>query len=311
MLRLMSNQNKTPIWFLGTSTFAVPSLEALLKDDSFTVDLVITQPDRPAGRKQELTPPPVKVIAEKHGLTILQPENLNEYFQAEPATPLDSARNRLHPQPAFLVVVSFGQILSQQILDIPTVAPINVHASLLPRWRGASPIHHAILAGDTETGVTVQKMAKELDAGPVLAQTTITIDPRETVTTLHEKLAPMGADLLIRTLKSPLKPVEQDKSRIIVCHKLKRDDGKLDHTSLAAADIDRKVRGLTPWPSVTLIVDKHLLKLLETSLEPTMDSATLPCAKGTVLHLVRVQAAGGKPMTGAEWRRGKQPRQPK
>ena len=299
----MSSQKKTSVWFLGTSAFAVPSLEALLKDDSFGVDLVITQPDRPAGRKQELTPSPVKVVAQKHKLNILQPENLNEYFKTESVI-----RN---PQPAFLVVVSFGQILSQQILDIPTIAPINVHASLLPRWRGASPIHHAILVGDTETGVTIQKMAKELDAGPVLAQKTLMIDPRETVTTLHEKLAPMGADLLIRTLKSPLKPVEQDKSRITVCHKLKRDDGKLDHTSLAAADIDRKVRGLSPWPGVTLIVDKHLLKLLETSLEPTMDSAALPCANGTILHLVRVQPAGGKPMTGAEWMRGKQTRQPK
>lgn len=279
------------VWFLGTSAFAVPSLEALLKDPAFSVDLVITQPDRPTGRKQELTAPPVKMAAQKHGLTIEQPENIN----AHPP----SASN-----PDFLIVVSFGQILSQSILDMATIAPVNVHASLLPRWRGASPIQHAILSGDHDTGVTVQKIVKELDAGPILAQEKITLDLRETYTTLHDRLAPLGAALLLTTLKNPLKPVEQDVSRVTVCRTLKRDDGKIDHTTLSAVDIDRKVRGLNPWPGVTLIVGGQLLKLLETALKPTQTSTPLPCAQGTILHLVTVQAAGGKPMTGAEWERG-------
>lgn len=285
------------VWFLGTSAFAVPSLESLLNHADFSVDLVITQPDRPVGRKQKLTSSPVKITAEKSGLKILQPENINDH----------STYHILHttyPATDFLIVVSFGQILSQEILDLPTIAPVNVHASLLPRWRGASPIQHAILAGDKETGVTVQKIVKELDAGPILAQEKVTLDPRETYVTLHDRLAPMGADLLIKTLMTPLRPTEQDASRVTVCKTLKREDGKLDHVSLTASDIDRKVRALNPWPGVTLIINGQFLKLLETSLEPTMDSSPLPCANKTILHLVTVQPAGKKLMNGAAWMRG-------
>ncbi len=301
----MSPAQKTSVWFLGTSAFAVPSLEALVKDPAFSVDLIITQPDRPVGRKQELTPPPVKVAALKHGLTILQPEDINSQL-TEPNSQfvnwkLDTENSG---RPDFLVVVAFGQILSQQILDIPVIAPVNVHGSLLPRWRGASPIQHTILAGDTESGVTVQKIVKALDAGPILAQERVPVGARETFTTLHDRLAPIGAALLMRTLRAPLKPVEQDAAAVTVCRTLKRSDGKLEHSTMTAAEIDRKVRGLTPWPGVTLIVNGGLLKLLETSLEPTMDSAALPCAQGTLLHLVSVQRAGGTAMTGAAWARG-------
>ncbi len=295
----MSLEKKTPVWFLGTSPFAVPSLEALVADSSFSVDLVITQPDRPVGRKQELTTTPVKTIADKYELRILQPENLNSQFSI------------LHSQfdrPNFLIVVSFGQILSQEILDLPTIAPVNVHASLLPRFRGASPIHHAILAGDTETGVTIQKMVKELDAGPILAQENVPINARETVTTLHEKLASIGAKLLLETLKNPLHPVPQDESRKTVCHKLKRKDGEVDPRTMTAQEIDRKVRGLTPWPGVSIILPqmKVPLKLLKTSLEATGDSTPLPCANGSTLHLAQVQPSGGTVMSGTEWKRGQQ-----
>ncbi|NOS67082.1 MAG: methionyl-tRNA formyltransferase [Candidatus Peribacteraceae bacterium] len=285
------------VWFLGTSSFAVPALVALLNDPLFSVDLVITQPDRPAGRKQELTKSAVKVLAEKHGLKIEQPENINSTYHILHTT---------YSAPDYLVVISFGQILSEAILDIPKIAAVNVHASLLPRWRGASPLQHAILAGDHESGVTVQKIVKELDAGPVLAQEKLMIEPRETFTTLHDKLAPIGAELLIKTLKNSLQPIEQDTSKVTICRTLKRDDGKLDHTSLSASDIDRKVRALNPWPGVTLIINGQFLKLLETSLEPGMDTAPLSCDNETVLHLVKVQPAGGKPMMGAQWARGRQ-----
>jgi methionyl-tRNA formyltransferase len=279
------------LWFLGTSEFAVSSLEALSKDPAFRIDLAITQPDRPTGRKQVLTPPPVKLIAEKQGIPVLQPENIND------AT-LPSDR------PDFLVIVAFGQILSQKILDIPTVAPVNVHGSLLPRWRGASPIHHAILTGDTETGVTVQKVVKELDAGPILSQKKVAIGPRETFSSLYDTLAPIGAALLCETLKKPLKPVEQDATHVTVCRKLSREDGFVDPATMTADEIDRKARALTPWPGVTMTD----VKLLETSLEPTPHSTPLPCAKNSILHLVKVQPAGGKPMSGSDWMRGRQPK---
>ena len=298
----MSPEKKLSVWFLGTSAFAVPTLEALVANPAFSVDLVITQPDRPVGRKQDLTSPPVKITAEQHDVQVIQPENINSQF---------SILNSQFPQPDFLIVVSFGQILSDQILSIPKIAPVNLHASLLPRWRGASPLQHAILSGDTESGVTVQKIVKELDAGPILAQEKVTLDPRETFTTLHDRLATLGAALLIKTLTSPLHPVEQDQTKVTLCRTLKRADGKIDHSTLPASEIDRKVRGLNPWPGVTLIVNNQLLKLLETSLEASMNSAALACTQGTTLHLVTVQPAGGKAMSGSEWLRGKQPRQPK
>ncbi|MSR87484.1 methionyl-tRNA formyltransferase [Candidatus Peribacteria bacterium] len=291
----MASGQKKSVWFLGTSSFAVPSLEALLKDPSFRVDLVITQPDRPTGRRQELTPSPVKVASESHKIKIIQPENLNDFIKSDPEP---------GPQPDFLIVVSFGQILSQQILDMPTIAPINVHASLLPKLRGASPLQHAILTGEKESGVTVQKMVKELDAGPILAQKKMTLDPRETAVTLHDKLADLGAKLLIKTLKHTLTPVDQDAARATVCHVLTREDGIADVQAMTAESIDRRVRAFTPWPGVTLTINGQPLKLIETALEPTDSSTPLPCANGTVLHLVKVQTAGGKPITGVEWARG-------
>jgi methionyl-tRNA formyltransferase len=284
--------SRIPLWFAGTSAFAVPSLKALLADERFSVDLVITQPDRPVGRKQVITPPPVKPVAMDAGIEIFQPENLN----SEEAFENLSARKR----PEFLVVVSYGQILKQRILDLPTIAPINVHGSLLPRWRGASPIQHTILEGDTESGVTVQKMVKELDAGPILSQEKKTLDARETYTTLHDALAEMGATLLVKTLSAPLKPKEQDTAKVTICHKLNREKGVIDH--LGAAEADRFVRALNPWPGAML--KSADLKVLASSLEPTKDSHPHSLSDGSTIHLVTVQPAGGKPMTGKAWSLG-------
>jgi methionyl-tRNA formyltransferase len=286
------------IVFCGTSAFAVPSLQALAADPAFRVLCVVTQPDRPAGRKQTLTPPPVKDAAKALGLPVLQPEKLNA------ALP-DLQRAVRDGQPDFLVIVSYGQILSQAILDWPSIAPVNVHASLLPRWRGASPIQHAILAGDRETGVTIQGMVKELDAGPVLAQEKTDMDERETFPFLHDRLADMGAELLVQTLKKPLSPQDQDESEITFCRKLTREDGIADANTETAEDIDRKVRALTPWPGVTMDVEGQTLKILETELQPDADAYPLSCVGGTTLYLLRVQAAGGKPLQGADWARGR------
>src|SRR3989344_3996482 len=225
--------------FFGTPEFAVPSLDALVKDPAFDVRLVVTQPDKPIGRKKTITPPPVKVAAERHGIPVLQPETVK--LEAE----------RLKLKADDFVVVAYGQVFSQELLDIPRITSVNVHASLLPRWRGASPITHAILAGDKKTGVTVQQMVRELDSGPILGQRQISITERSTFIDLHDNLMVMGADLLVNVLKHSLRPVSQDPQAVTLCTKLSRSDGLVDLECLSAEDVDIKVRALNPWPGVT------------------------------------------------------------
>lgn len=282
------------VLFCGTSPFAVPSLEALASDPAFEVLAVVTPPDRPVGRKQLLTPPAVKTTALRLSLPLIQTDDINQELQATSY------------KADFLIAVSFGQLLKQAVLDLPTIAPINVHASLLPRWRGASPIQQAILAGDHETGVTVQRMVKQLDAGPILGQTRTNIGLRETAPLLHDRLAAMGAELLVQTLKKPLKEREQNEAEITFCRKLTREDGMVDPNTHTAEEIDRHVRALTPWPGVTMTMDGETLKIISTSLTDTPDSHPVSCRGNSTVHLLKVQAPGGKPVTGAEWARGKQ-----
>lgn len=277
--------------FCGTSAFALPCLEALSGDGRFRVTAVITQPDKPVGRKQLLTPPPVKTLAERLKLPVFQPVKINAEWSN-----IAAAVER----PDFLVAVSYGQILSQEILDFATRAPVNVHASLLPELRGASPIQHAILLNHAQSGVTVQRMVKELDAGPVLGQTILPLEERETAPTLHDKLAAAGAALLLETLAKPLKEIAQDASKATFCRKLSRTDGVVDPAAMTAADIDRRVRALTPWPGVSW----NDMKLLETSLTPHADAYPLPCAGSTTLYVLSLQPAGKKPMPGAAYARG-------
>ena len=278
--------------FLGTSAFAVPCLKALAANKQFDVQLVLTQPDRPVGRKQLLTPSAVKVAALELKIPVTQPENIN-------ARTMSNEQQLTRPD--FLVVVSYGQILSEEILRWPTIAAVNVHASLLPKLRGASPIQHAILDGLTETGVTVQRMVKELDAGPILMQRSVAIDERETFTTLHEKLATIGAELLTATLLLPLNEREQDAGNATFCKKFTKADGNVDPTKMTAEKIDRMVRALTPWPGVSW----NNNKVLETSLEQVADSFPIPCAENSVLHIVQIQPSGGKPMSGTDFLRGR------
>jgi len=278
------------IVFLGTSAFAVPSLRVLAGDPRFKVELVITQPDRPVGRKQILTLPPIKVAAKELGLPIFQPENINQAISDK----------RLAVSADFLIVVSYGQLLSQELLDWPTVAAVNVHASLLPKYRGASPIQHAILAGDGETGITIQKMARELDSGPVLSQEKIQIGERETFALLHDKLASIGAALLLKTLSEPLKELKQDESKATFCRKLTRADGEADPKTMTASEIDRMTRALNPWPGVTLKGNK----ILETSLSPHKDALTVACTRNTTLYVIKIQPPSGNPMTGRSFAAG-------
>ncbi len=277
--------------FLGTSAFAVPSLRLLASDNRFDVQLVITQPDRPVGRKQILTPSSVKIAALELDLKIGQPEKINSQF---------SILNSQFPRPDYLIVVSYGQILSEKVLKWPKVAAINIHASLLPELRGASPIQHAILQGMPETGVTIQRMAKELDAGPILRQQSIPLDERETFESLHEKLALLGADLLIKTLTSPFREREQDHSQATFCKKLQTADGIADPEAMTAEKIDRMVRALGMEPGVRW----NEAKILEASLASDPESFPLPCKGKSLLFVSRIQPNGGKPMSGREYMQG-------
>lgn len=296
--------SKSPlsVIFAGTPEFAVPSLKALASDKSFRVDLVITQPDRPTGRKQMLTPPPVKICAESLGIRVWQPENINKEW------PLRHSSGQASDQwavPDFFVVVAYGQILKKEILEFPKIAAVNVHASLLPRWRGASPIHHAILAGDAETGVTVQHMAEALDTGAILSQETTRIGNRETFEELYARLSKTGAKLLLTTLKSPLSETAQDELLVTVCHKLTRQTGDCDPKTMTAEEIDRKVRALVPWPGTRLAFKGTELKLLATSLQPLSGALEIPCANGSMLYVTQLQEPGKSPMPAEDWKRGR------
>ncbi|MCY4018581.1 MAG: methionyl-tRNA formyltransferase [Chloroflexi bacterium] len=228
------------IVFMGTPEFALPSLAALL--DSHAVVAVVTQPDRPSGRRRRLRPSPVKRAALTAGIPLLQPERIRS---DESISALQGMRADL------FVVVAFGQILPQVLLDVPRIASINVHASLLPRWRGAAPIQAAIRAGDQETGVTLMMMDAGLDTGPVIAQRLAPIATGETGQSLHDKLARLGAELLVQALPDFLdgtvSPAPQEEDRATYAPAIKKEEGRLDWTG-AAAELERTIRAFTPWP---------------------------------------------------------------
>lgn len=220
----------------------MPSLHALAAA-GHDIALVVTQPDRP-GHRMRLTPPPVKVAAEALGLEVYQPERIREPEVVE----------RLRrAEPDLLVVVAYGQIIPAAVLAIPRLGAVNVHASLLPRHRGAAPVAHAILAGDEETGVTIMRMDEKLDHGPVLAMERTPIESREDAVALTHRLAQLGAELLVRTVErlEEMEPREQDHTQATLAPRLSRKDGELEW-GMRPEDIDRRVRAFQPWPGVTL-----------------------------------------------------------
>lgn len=227
---------------MGSPDFAVPALRALV-EGKYPVVGVITQPDRPAGRGNALTPPPVKVAALELGLEVYQPEKL----RAPEAMQQLRAWN-----PDLIVVAAFGQILRPEVLTLPRWGCVNIHASLLPRHRGAAPIQAAILAGDTETGITIMLMDEGIDTGPTLSQRSIEILPTDTGGSLFEKLSVMGGELLLETLprylSGELVPQPQPAEGATYAPMLKKDDGLLDFTR-PAAELERKIRAFQPWPS--------------------------------------------------------------
>ncbi|MGD0258324.1 MAG: methionyl-tRNA formyltransferase [Verrucomicrobiota bacterium] len=300
------------IVFMGTAELSCDSLRALLASPAFQVVAVVTQPDRPKGRELKLQPSPVKQLALHAGLPVLQPERArDEVFL--------SALREL--QPDLIAVAAYGQILPQSILDLPRFGCLNLHTSLLPRYRGAAPIQWAILNGDAETGVTIMKMDAGLDTGDILAQATTLIHPEDNSETLHDRLARMGAELLVRTLPDyvagKLLARPQPVEGASYAPKIKKQDGRLDWTQPARA-LWNRVRGLVPWPGAFSCLpgqpQPHLLKIwqaevVERSGQPgevlQADKAGLVVGCGReALRILTLQREGGRRLPAPEFLAG-------
>lgn len=245
--------NKIKTIFFGTQEFAVTILQGMIDSGIFDIDLVITQPDQPVGRKQILTPPPVKVLAEKFGLKVEQPKTLKNYELG--------IRNY-----DIGVCCQYGLIIPENILNTPKFGTLNVHTSLLPKYRGASPIQTALMNGVTETGVTIMRMDAGMDTGPILTQKTVTIDENENYTTLNEKLAKIAVLELLEAIppyiSGELLPQAQDNTKATYTKILTREDGKIDWLK-SANEIYNQYRGLTPWPGVWTTRNEKRVKLLK------------------------------------------------
>jgi methionyl-tRNA formyltransferase len=261
---------------MGTAELACPCLEAVAGQTA----LVITQPDRPKGRSLQLAPPPVKVTAGKLGLPVSQPVKIRNTVEEIRST-----------KPDVIVVVAYGQILPKSILEIPPRGCINVHASLLPRWRGASPIQHAILHGDRETGVTTMFINEKMDAGDIILQRAEPIRSDDTAGTLHDRLATLGAQLLVETLAGDFPRRPQDESQATYARKLTKEDGRIDWTK-PAVQIERQIRAMNPWPGAFAYLGDLMVKLWKAEV------------LNNELRLLEVQPANGRRMSFEAFQRG-------
>ncbi|MCJ0972319.1 methionyl-tRNA formyltransferase [Pseudomonas sp. PS1] len=287
------------IVFAGTPEFAAQHLQALL-DANRQVVAVYTQPDRPAGRGQKLMPSPVKQLAQSRGIPVFQPSTLRApEAQAELAA----------LQADLMVVVAYGLILPQAVLDLPRLGCINSHASLLPRWRGAAPIQRAIEAGDSESGVTVMQMEAGLDTGPMLLKVTTPISAIDTGGSLHDRLATLGAQALVEAVAAleagTLVGEVQDDALATYAHKLNKEEARLDWTR-PAVELERRVRAFHPWPICHAGLDDATLKVHAARaaagqgtpgqiLEASREGLEVACGEGSLL-LTRLQMPGGKPL---------------
>ncbi len=298
------------IVFMGTPDFAVPSLKALLAAGHEIVG-VFTQPDKPKNRGMKLTPSPVKVVAQEHQLPIYQPTTLKT----------DEAYDVLADlQPELIAVAAYGKILPKKILELPSLGCVNVHSSLLPRYRGAAPINWAILNGDRETGVTIMYMAEGLDTGDIISQRVTPIDPNETVESLHDRLAEIGAELLVETVTAigdgTATRTPQDDSLSSYASMLSRELSPIDF-SQSAHRIHNQVRGLIPWPATSVELCGTMFKIF--SVEETGEDSEEPagtvlgadkkginvvCGDGKVLRILELQAPGKKRMRAVDYLRG-------
>jgi len=296
--------------FMGTPEFAVPSLDALARTEE--VVLVVTNPDRPAGRGQALTAPPVKREAQRLGIPVFQPEK---------ARGPESVARIAGERPELIVVVAYGQILPPSILDIPKYGCINVHASLLPRYRGAAPINWAIARGETVTGVTIMKMDPGMDTGPMLHVREMPIGEDDTAETMFPKLASLGAQALTEALgklrEGTLAEIPQDGSRATYAPMIKKEHGRIEWGK-SAREVRDLVRGMTPWPSAFTDHEGKTLKVLAASvredkgrpgeiLTVDRDGIVVGCGEGALL-LCKVQPEGGRAMSSREYAQGRRVR---
>ena len=299
------------ILFMGTPDFAVPSLQTLL-DAGHEVCGVFTQPDKPKNRGMKLQPPPVKVLAQEHNIPVYQPTSVKDGTALEIIQEL---------APELIVVAAYGRILPNSILEYPAKGCINVHSSLLPKFRGAAPIHWAVVSGETETGVTIMHMAQELDAGDIIDQIRTPIDPDESVETVHDRLAELGGKILVEVVEKiangTATRTPQDGTQATYAPMLSRELSNIDWTQPAKA-IHDKIRGLSPWPAAsTNIISDTIIKIFgsanlgeNTSAAPGTIVAAgkqgidVACGDGKVLRITQLQAPGGKRMAAADYLRG-------
>jgi len=298
----------TNIVFMGTPDFSVPILKNLVAE-GYNIVGVVTQPDRPKGRKKTLTPPPVKVEAEKHGLTVLQPERIR-----------NEVEEVLALNPDLIVTAAFGQILPKELLEAPKYGCINVHASLLPELRGGAPIHYSILQGKDKTGITIMYMAEKLDAGDILTQVEVEITERDTVGSLHDKLSFAGVKLLSETLpmllEEKITPQKQDDSKATFASNIKREQEKVDW-SKTGEEIYNQIRGLNPWPGAFTTLNNSLLKLWwgekvqvnhqevpGTVIKVEEDGFVVSTGNNVAIKIMELQPSGKKKMNGEDFLRG-------
>ena len=299
---------------MGTAELACPSLEALCREGSVEVQAVVTQPDRPKGRDLKLTPSAVKVTALKHGLAVLQPERAREQGFIDQLTRI---------APDLIVVAAYGQILPRSILELPRYGCVNVHTSLLPKFRGAAPIQWAILEDEDETGVTIMRMDEGLDTGDILTMEKTPIGAEDNAATLHDRLARIGADLLVKTIPEfitgRIKPVPQPAEGASYARKIKKEDGRIDWAK-PAHEIWNRTRAFVPWPGAfTYLPGKEkpcLLKIWAAREEPGVSEAPgvivqadkagvlIACGTGT-LRATTLQLEGGKRLPAAEFLAGR------
>jgi methionyl-tRNA formyltransferase len=297
---------KSSIIFMGSSKFSTRILSSLVKD--YPIVGVVTQPDRPAGRGKQITESPVKILACELGLPVIQPTRLREEGVFEQLQRWDAS---------MIVVAAFGQILRQNVLDLPPLGCINVHASYLPRWRGAAPIQAAILHGDTTSGVTIMKMDVGIDTGDILTQRIVPLDEKETAITLEEKLSIQGAELLLATLPDYLEgkitPIHQDEGQATYIQMIKKEAGLMDFQQDALV-LERQVRAYQPWPGSFFSWNGQSIKVIECVVKQPgliergktsiVDKYPALGTRDGDLLLTSLQPAGKRSMKGEEFLRG-------
>ncbi|RIN21640.1 MULTISPECIES: methionyl-tRNA formyltransferase [Mammaliicoccus] len=298
------------IVFMGTPDFSTGVLEMLIEEHD--VIAVVTQPDRPVGRKKVLTPPPVKEVAIKHDIPVYQPEKLNHSSELEEIINL---------KPDLIVTAAFGQLLPKSLLDAPKYKAVNVHASLLPRYRGGAPIHYAVMNGEKKTGVTIMYMAEKLDAGNIISQDEIDIKENDTVGDVHDQLAVLGTELLKRTLRTIFngtnESIPQDESLVSFASNISREDERIDWTK-DAQSIHNHIRGLSPWPVAYTTMNDKNLKLWRSEIvenvkgepgeivETTKDLIIVATGSEDGVALTEIQLAGKKRVKSRDYLSGLQ-----